>query len=114
MKVMEFSCPLQVFGAFFSLLLIANFSYGVWVKEDDLENLLHPTDRQAAEKQAARWWSNKQIQKKVQQLKTKANNLNKQVDLSNRASLYSQIDRYSVKTQNNLYEIKQRYYKPSQ
>ena len=101
MKVVEFSCSLQVFGAFFSTLLIANFSYGVWVKEDDLGNLLHTANRQAAERQAARAWSNKKIQQVAQQLKKKVTNLQKQVDLSNGGSLYSQIDRYSFKTEDN-------------
>ena len=105
MKVVEFSFSLQVFGAFFSILLIVKFSHGVRVKEDELENLLHLANRQAN----ARAWSNARLTELVKDVKSKITKLEKAVDLSDSGSFYSEIDGYSVKTQHNLSKIKQNY-----
>ena len=101
MKIVEFSLSLQMFGMFFSILLIAQFSHGVWVKEKELENLLQLANRQAD----ARAWSNALLQRHITTLKKKVVKLEKLIDLADSGSFYAEIDGYSIKTHHNLIKI---------
>ena len=97
---MGLSLPLQMFGTFvFSVLLVAQFSNGVWVKEKELMDLMEKVDRitfpedgepggdfepyggmsemqAAGERQgpSARAWKLTKIQSEIKKLKTRISN----------------------------------------